>query len=158
LSVYYALDHFQIMSDSDSLSRRPDYSDNRLIDFSAAAATGLALCFFLMSWNVFHLLPDIEMASVQIGSFMVAAAVVLPWRGRIRARWGWVAIAALGVAFTLSALAAMDWASGVDDCACGEAPPSDILIALVMLLPALTFMGAAHYLGLLIARKRRRLS
>jgi hypothetical protein len=153
------------MSNSNLISQHPVYNDNRLVDFFAAVATALALCviFFLFSppHRRFVLgAEELGMASTIVGGFALAAAVVLPWRFRVRARWGWAAVAVLGVAFMYAASAALDKVTGVDTCACGEedftVAQQVVALAVLWLPPSLLFMGVFHYLGLRVGRSRRR--
>ena len=153
------------MSDSNLVSQQPAYSDNKLVDFLAAVATALSLClsFFLFRPSPLRFVLSaevIEMVSTLVGGFALAAAVVLPWRHPVRARWGWAAIAVLGVAFMYVAGVALDKITGVDNCACGEEglsiAASVVMWAVLWLPPSLLFMGIFHYLGLLIGRHRRK--
>jgi hypothetical protein len=154
------------MSDSNPASQHRADGDNKLVDFIAAVATALALClsFFLFlrpsPMRFVSSTEFFEMTSTLVGGFALAAAAVLPWRHPVRARWGWAAIAALGVVFMYMANVAWDKVTGVDTCACGEADFSAaqqvVVLAVLWLLPTLLFMGVFHYLGLLIGRKKRK--
>jgi ABC-type glucose/galactose transport system permease subunit len=77
--------------------------DNKLVDLAAAVFTGIGLCLLDLSNHPTFLIPltlkDIlQSVSIRVGYFVLIALLVSLWNHKLSARWGWVAIATLGVA------------------------------------------------------------
>ena len=73
----------------------------------------------------------------------------------MRAQWGWVVIAILGLAIVAGIDEMISRANNPEPDFFPEFSPFPMEIVLYI-VPALLFMGAAHYVGLLIVSQRRK--
>jgi hypothetical protein len=140
------------------------FKDNKLIDFVAAILTGLGVWWLIFSATHSFLRPsvlnaeEIRSMSVKVGSFSLAALILFLWKRKPRAQWGWIPIAILGMIITSVIdeiiYRATATAEELNFMPAFSAFPLEIII---WLGPALVFMGIAHYIGLLITFRERRL-
>src|ERR1044072_4579482 len=77
-----------------------DFKDNRIVDLIAAILTGLGL----LKWDLLNYTTIertytviLQSAAIRIGSLVFAALLLFLWKHRIRAQYGWIAIALLGL-------------------------------------------------------------
>jgi hypothetical protein len=134
--------------------------DNKLVDLIAATLTGIGLCWLDLSNHPTFLIPltfkDILLsASIRIGVFVLIALLLFLWKHKLRAPWGWVVIAILGLIIVASVDEMISRANNPEpDFLPDFSPfPMEIILCIV---PALLFMGAAHYVGLLTVSQGRK--
>ena len=127
---------------------------SKSIDFVAAIITGLGVWMLnvssIPSFLRSHLSSVlIEEALVKVASFVLAALVVSIWRHHLRARYGWVLIACLGIVTTAVAdeLALRANNPEPEFFAAFSPFPMEILL---FGIPALVLMAVVHYGGLLL--------
>lgn len=132
-------------------------ADNKLVDFVSAIVAGLGIWFLDFS-NTPQFMRDamggllFQRALIKVGSFALAALVLLAWKNRWRVRWGWIMIAAVAVIITATIDEFIYRRTVTEpDFFAGFSPfPMEIVL---FLLPALAVMGVTHFLGLMIQRR-----
>lgn len=142
-----------------SLDNVRERASNRLIDFLSAIVAGLAV-WLLDFFNTPQFLRAsmsgmlFQRALIKVGAFALAAVLVIAWKHRWRARWGWILIAIVSVVITATIDEFLYRRTVVDpDFFAGLSPfPMEIVL---FLLPALLFMGVMHYLGVAIEKTFR---
>jgi hypothetical protein len=151
------------MSEKEIFYRKTYFEDNKLVDFLAAMLTGSGLWWLNFRWMMPLLrspIPDVEeltRLAVKAGSFIIAALLLFLWKRRIRAQWGWILIAILGMVIT-SGIDEMIYRATATDRERNFMPafspfPVEII---VWLGHALVLMGVAHYIGLLVMMGKRK--
>jgi hypothetical protein len=130
--------------------------DNKIIDFIAAIASGLAVSYYTQSMVAF-LKPlwstsdDFKALALYTSATAVTALLMLQWNNRFRVKYGWILIAIIGAilcALTDEFILTRDDPDGVLQ---GQSLlPIGVVIYSFVTLPV---MALVHYLGL-IARSR----
>jgi F0F1-type ATP synthase assembly protein I len=133
-------------------------NDNKLVDLIAAILTGVGLCWLDLS-NRF-LIPltfkDIlQSASIRIGALVFVALMLFLWKHKLRTQWGWIVIAILGLTLIAGIDEMILRARDREPDAFDVFSPFPLEIV-IYIVPAVIFMGAAHYVGLLIMPQKRR--
>ncbi len=134
--------------------------DNKLVDLLAAMLTGIGLCWLDLSNHPTFLIPltfkDIfQSASIRIGAFVLVALILFLWKHKLKAQWGWIVIAILGLMIVAGIDEMISRANNLEPEFFAEFSPFPMEIVLYI-MPALLFMGAAHYVGLLVVSQRRK--
>jgi phosphoglycerol transferase MdoB-like AlkP superfamily enzyme len=137
--------------------------NNRIAELCAAILTGFGLW-----WLEYSLAPKFLRSSlfeptefrrlfVKVSAFVVLSLALSLWKNRFRNRWGWIAIAVLGLA-SVSVIDEIIYrlTSSPEQLAfMPEFSPFPLEIVL-WFWPTLLFMAAGHYLGAtLFARESR---
>lgn len=136
--------------------------DNKLVDLIAAVLTGIGLSWLdLSNYPTFLILLTfkdvLQSASIRIGAFVLVALLLFLWKHKLRTQWGWVAMAAFGM-IIISIIDEMIYratATAGELNFMPEFSPFPMEIVLYV-MPALLFMGAAHYIGLLVVSRGRK--
>ncbi|HZI20140.1 MAG TPA: hypothetical protein VEY09_16265 [Pyrinomonadaceae bacterium] len=134
--------------------------DNKLVDLIAAALTGIGLCWLDLSNHPTFLtaltFEDIlQNASIRIGAFALVTLALFLWKHKLRAQWGWAVIAILGLVIVAGINEVVSRADDPEPGFFSDFSPFPMGVILYI-VPALLFMGAAHYAGLLIVSRRRK--
>ena len=146
-------------------SRRTSFKDNKGVDLFAAILTGLGLFFYdllIVPTPSFGAPPTygeiLQKVTIRVGAFVVSALIFFVWRHPIRAKWGWIPIAIIGL-IIMAQINEMIWRAGMPE-HIKKMPifqafgPS--LIVYLYFVPTLVLMGAAHYSGMLLLAKGRK--
>jgi hypothetical protein len=134
--------------------------DNKLVDLIAAVLTGTGLCWLDLSNHPTFLIPltfkdVLQSASVRAGTFVLVALALFLWKHKFRARWGWAVIAVLGLTIVAGIDEVISRSNNPEPDFFAEFSPFPMEIILYI-VPALLFMGTAHYVGVLIVSQRRK--
>jgi hypothetical protein len=134
--------------------------DNKLVDLIAAVLTGINLCWLDLSNHPTFLIPltfkdVLQSASIRIGSFVLITLMLFLWKHKLRAQWGWMVIAILGLTLIAGIDEMIFRAKNLEPDAFDVFSPFPMEI-IIYIAPAIIFMGIAHYAGLLIAAQKRR--
>ena len=134
--------------------------DNKLVDLMATVLMSIGLCWLDLSNHPTFLTPltfkgIFQSASIRIGAFVLVTLALFLWKHKLRAQWGWVVIAILGLAIVAGIDEMISRANNPEPDFFPEFSPFPMEIVLYI-VPALLFMGAAHYVGLLIVSQRRK--
>lgn len=128
--------------------------DNKIVDFVAAVFTGIALYWLqqmplpnlVIPQTFFQILQNVSVKTI---GFVFVALTLFLWKHKLRARFGWIVIAVLGLII----------AAGIDELILrANNPEPDFFAAFspfpmeifLFIIPALFFMGLAHYVGVSI--------
>jgi hypothetical protein len=128
--------------------------DNKLVDFVAATLTGIALYWLqqmpllnlVVPLTFFKILQSVLLKTI---GFVFVALMLFLWKHKLRAQFGWIVIAVLGLTIT----------AGIDEMILrADNPEPDFFAAFspfpmeifLFIIPALFFMGLAHYIGVSI--------
>ena len=138
----------------------PRFKDNKSVDLFAAIITGIALCYLDLRQFPTFLVPltydvILQSALIRIGAFALIAVILFLWRHPLRAKFGWVAIAVLGLIIIAGIDDKIQQATTDDPDFMLEfsAFPMEIILFIV---PSLLVMGATHFVGVqLLSRKRK---
>jgi hypothetical protein len=83
---------------------RSSCRDNKIVDLCAAVITGLGLFFLkLRMFSTFSFGPPptyaelLQKVAILVGAFVLSALLFFVWRHPIRAKWGWIPIAIVGL-------------------------------------------------------------
>ena len=134
--------------------------DNKLVDLIAAVLTGIGLCLLDLSNHPTFLIPltfkdVLQSASIRVGSFILIALLLFLWKQKLRAQWGWIVVAVLGLTVVAGVDEMISRANNRELDFSAEFSPFPMEIILYI-MPSLLFMGAAHYVGLLIVSQRHK--
>lgn len=152
------------MSEEDVLKLvRPNFRDNKIVDLSAAIITGLGLLFYqsiifpLSSFATSQTYGEIlQKVAIHIGPFVLSTLIFFVWKHPLRARWGWLPIAIMGL-IILAKINDMIYEATIQ-----ERDREPILEGLryieiyLFFMPTIILMGLAHYIGMLILARRRK--
>lgn len=130
--------------------------DNRFIDFAAAVAGGLAVSYYAQSATAFLKRPwstaeDFQLTAIYAAAYALAAILVLPWGGRLRRDYGWVAVAVIGALFCALADTRL---ADAGEAARGESllPVGVVLYSLI----SLPVIAVVRYLAIVLRDRQRR--
>lgn len=133
--------------------------DNKLVDFVAAALTGIALYWLqqmplpnlVIPLTFFETLQNVLLRTI---GFVFVALTLFLWKHKLRARFGWVVIAVLGLVVTAGIDEMILRANNAEPDFFSAFSPFPMEIFL-FIIPALFFMGLAHYVGVSIMLKSK---
>jgi hypothetical protein len=143
--------------DEDSVhSLTPQSPDTNLIDLLAAILTGVFADGF---WIILRFvgmqdpghedpLPyyGVRGLLIRVGSLVFAVLIVALWKHPLRVKWGWILVALLGTGI----IAGICVAVVENSVSLRDMMLMGLIVAMMVGIPALILMGAAHYIGVLV--------
>jgi len=135
--------------------------DNKLVDFISAILTGIGLYWLNHLMPVPNLLIPptffeiLQSVFLKVIGFILVAMILFLWKHKLRARFGWIVIAVLGLTITAAIDELISRANNPEPNFFAAFSPFPMEIFL-FIIPTFLFMGAAHYVGVSITSLKRK--